>query len=64
MDPLGWVCEICAEKSRLPDRAEAGAAPKTIMNIISHGGAAGTTTTMIALKTAAYERGSPEDQQK
>ena len=20
MDPLGWVCEICAEKSRLPDR--------------------------------------------
>jgi hypothetical protein len=21
MDPLGWVCEICAEKSRLPDRA-------------------------------------------
>ena len=20
MDPLGWVCEICPEKSRLPDR--------------------------------------------
>jgi hypothetical protein len=20
MDPLGWVCEICAKKSRLPDR--------------------------------------------
>jgi hypothetical protein len=21
MDPLGWVCGICAEKSRLPDRS-------------------------------------------
>jgi hypothetical protein len=21
MDPLGWVCEIYAEKSRLPDRS-------------------------------------------
>ena len=21
MDPLGWVCEICAKKSRLPDRS-------------------------------------------
>jgi hypothetical protein len=21
MDPLGWVCGICAEKSRLPDHS-------------------------------------------